>query len=60
MSPAVANDGVSSIMALLAVLLAMMLFAVIRAPGRAACRRGAGGNRTSTKVQVESCLGGLA
>jgi hypothetical protein len=32
MSPALANDGVSSIMVLLAVLLAMMLFAVIRAP----------------------------
>jgi hypothetical protein len=32
MSPALANDGVSSIMVLLVVLLAMMLFAVIRAP----------------------------
>lgn len=33
MSTALANDGVSSIMVLLVVLLAMMLFAVIRAPG---------------------------
>jgi hypothetical protein len=33
MSPALANDGVSSIIVLLVVLLAVMLFAVIRAPG---------------------------